>query len=230
MGVARCRIEIAIWLNHRGDMLRIQPIERRHVPATADLIARAMDVDAAYRYLFSAERERLVGLTHLFDRNLRLHLSRRCTYVALDERDRVVGTVTVRPPDFVPISTTTMVRRGLLPFTLRHGLGATRRLFWLKETYDALEAELTSARPHWYLHMMAVLPERQGTGVGSELLDRVLDRTVGKSSGDRIVLTTHLPRNVAFYRRAEFDTVWERTVRPPKGAPFTVWGMARAVG
>lgn len=208
-------------------MLHVKPIEPRHVAATADLVARAMDVDSAYRYLFTDEVERYRGLLRLFDRNLQIHLSQRCTYVALDGRDRVLGTVTMRPPTFVPISKLTMVRRGLLPFVLRHGRQATERLFWLKNTYDALEGELAGRRPHWYLHMMAVQPEQQGKGIGSELLTRAFSLTIGSSSNANVVLTTHLPRNLSFYERACFETVWERTLAPPGGAPYPVWGMSR---
>lgn len=208
-------------------MLRVQPIERRHVPATADLVARAMDVDAAYRYLFTERTERYAGLVRLFDRNLRIHLSRRCTYVALDSQDRVVGTATVRSPSFVPISTLTMLRRGLIPFAWRHGRDATRRLFWLKSTYDALEQELAGHAPHWYVHMMAVQPEQQGRGVGSELLARALSLAAGDDRNEKMVLTTHIPKNVVFYERARFETAWERTIDPPGGTPYSVWGMTR---
>jgi ribosomal protein S18 acetylase RimI-like enzyme len=208
-------------------MLRVQPIERHHVPATADLVARAMDMDAAFRYLFTNAGERYGGLVRLFDRNLRIHLSRRCTYVALDSQDRVVGTATVRSPSFVPISTLTMLRRGLLPFAWRHGRRATRRLFWLKNTYDALERELAGHRPHWYVHMMAVQPEHQGRGVGSELLAQALSLAAGDDRNEKMVLTTHVPRNLVFYERARFETVWERTIDPPGGAPYSVWGMTR---
>jgi GNAT superfamily N-acetyltransferase len=123
-----------------------------------------------------------------------------------------------------------MLRRGLAPFTLRHGLGATRRLLWLKSKYDALEADLANHQPHWYVHMMAIPPERQGRGLGTELIHRALDIALSGSGADKIVLTTHVLRNVVFYGRVGFDTAWERTVRPPRGTPYSVWGMSRRNG
>lgn len=187
-----------------------------------------MDVDSAYRYLFSDPAERYRGLERLFDRNLHIHLSRRCTYVGLDESGRVAGTVTLRPPHFIPISTWTMLRRGLLPFALQHGRSATRRLFWLKDKYDALEAELAGHAPHWYVHMMAVQPDLQGRGVGTELLARAMEDAVPSKSTAPVVLTTHLRENLVFYQRARFRITWEQTVQPPGGAPYPVWGMTLA--
>jgi ribosomal protein S18 acetylase RimI-like enzyme len=204
---------------------RVAPIEAQHVPRAAALLAAAMEVDAAYGYLFPEPGTRRSGLGELFAANLELHRAHRCSYVALDGADRVVGTVTMRPPGGVPISTATMIRYGLLPFAFRHGVKAVRRLFWLKETYDALDVDLAGARPHWYVHMMAIDPELQGRGLGRALLADVMRATVLTTPGVPAVLTTHLSRNVTFYRRAGFETRWERTVAPPGAASYSVWGM-----
>jgi len=207
--------------------LAVRPLELRDVPTTARVLADAMDVDAAYRYLFPEPSVRRRGLSELFGRNLELHLSHRCAYVALGESGEVAGTVTLRPVGGISIRLSTMIRRGLLPFALRHGAGAVKRLLWLKDTYDAFEAEIAGHAPHWYVHMMGVKPALQGTGVGSALLGRVLALTGALTSGHPMVLTTHLPQNVRFYERAGFTTSCERTVEPPDGEPYRVWGMRR---
>ena len=107
---------------------------------------------------------------------------------------------------------------------------AVRRLFALKETYDRIEARLGAGSPHWYVHMMAVEPSRQGRGLGSELLARVLRQTAGAHGAARhpTILTTHNERNVAFYRRAGFEVVDVEEVRFEGAAAYPVWGMSRA--
>jgi GNAT superfamily N-acetyltransferase len=197
-----------------------------HVPSVAALLADAFEVDAAYQYLFPAPATRRIGLTDFFTRNLRTHLAHACTYAMTGPRG-VCATATLRPPGGIHISTLTMLRQGLLPFALAHGLSAVKRLFWLKHTYDALEAKAAHNQPHWYVHMMGVQPDLQGRGLGSQLLERTLSQTADTNPRAPAVLTTHLPRNLVFYRRAGFELTDERVLRPPDGAPYTVWSMAR---
>ena len=212
-----------------GDAMSLQvvPLERRHVQNTARVLAQAMQVDAAYQYLFPDPEERLAGLARLFAGNLRAHLPYRCTYVGVSDQGRIVATLTLRPPEGIVISKWTMLRSGMIGFALAHGKQAVRRLLWLKATYDALEAELAKSEPHWYVHMMAVGPDQQGLGLGTELLAQVLSARLSKRPDLHTVLTTHIPRNLFFYQRASFETAWQRSVEPPDGAPYPVWGMTR---
>ncbi|HVU04534.1 MAG TPA: GNAT family N-acetyltransferase [Polyangiaceae bacterium] len=209
-----------------GTLEDATPVRARDIPALAPMLARAFEVDAAYRYLMPDPSTRLAGLTAFFAGNLRTHLPHACTRVSLDEHGPS-ATVTLRPPGGVPISTLTMIRHGLLPFAFAHGPSAVKRLLWLKDTYDALEAEAAGGRPHWYVHMMAVRPDRQGRGLGSRLLERMLRETADARTPAQTVLTTHLRENIVFYERAGFELTDERTLEPPGGAPYTVWSMKR---
>lgn len=202
-------------------------LQPEHVAETATLLARAFEIDPAYRYLFPDPAQRPRGLGDFFARNLRTHLPHRCTYALLDAQQRPFATVTIRPPGGIHISTLTMLRRGLLPFAVAHGRAAVRRLFWLKHTYDALEAEAAAHGPHFYVHMMGVAPDQQGRGHGARLLAQILDRTRATTSTVPTVLTTHLPINLEFYRRAGFELSDERTLHPPDAPPYTVWSMRR---
>lgn len=201
----------------------VRALDPAEVEATAATLADAFDVDAAYRYLFPGP-ERAAGLRDLFARNLRLHLPHGCTWVARDERG-VTASLTVRPPGGLDIGLMAMVRSGLVPFALVRGPRVVRRLLWLKSTYDALEHAAAGGAPHWYLHMMAVRPDVQGTGVGSRVLDEVLARTVATRPDVPIALTTHIERNLPFYGRIGLAVCSEQVLRPPDGAPYTVWSM-----
>jgi GNAT superfamily N-acetyltransferase len=206
--------------------LDVTPARAEHVAALAPMLARAFDVDAAYQYLIPDAARRLAGLTEFFSGNVRVHLPHACTHVSLDQRGPC-ATVTLRPPGGVHVSTLTMLRHGLVPFAFAHGRAAVKRLLWLKETYDALEAEAAQRRPHWYVHMMAVRPDQQGRGLGSRLLEHMLAETVDRGAPLQCVLTTHLRQNLVFYQRAGFEMTGERTLEPPDGVPYTVWSMVR---
>ena len=76
-------------------------------------------------------------------------------------------------------------------------------------------------RPHWYLSVLGTHPERQGEGLGSALLQPILDEC------DRLEIPAYLEtsteRNVDFYTRHGFR-VSER-IRMPGGPPM--WLMWR---
>ena len=61
--------------------------------------------------------------------------------------------------------------------------------------------------PHWYLPTLGVEPARQGTGVGSALLQPVLARADEEKLP--CYLDTVQPRNVAFYQRHGFGVLTE---------------------
>jgi len=201
-------------------------LDQPRVAPLASLLAATFEVDAGYRYLFPDARERPAGLESFFTRNLQVHLPHRCTQVVLGARGEIEATVTLRPPSGIAISTLTMVRRGLVPFALKHGRAAVKRLFWLKDTYDRLEGEAARGEPHWHVHMMAVRPDLQGRGLGSALIREVLERALREAKRP-IVLTTHLPENVVFYRRVQLEVCGEQELRPPDDRPYTVWSMRR---
>jgi GNAT superfamily N-acetyltransferase len=209
--------------------MTVRPLEPADVGATSILLAAAFDDDPAYAFLFPHRHERRRGLEAFFARHLRTHLPYRCTYVAALGA-AVVATVTMRPPSGFSISVLTMIRRGLLPFAFEHGRRAVQRLFAVKAQYDAIEARLARGERHWLVHMMAVDPALQGRGLGSRLLDRVLEATVDARTTQGTppaVLTTHTRRNVVFYERAGFELDGVEDVSMMGQSPYCVWRMRR---
>jgi GNAT superfamily N-acetyltransferase len=209
--------------------MAIRALEPEDIGATAALLAKGMDDDPAYQFLFPRPHSRAAGLRDFFARNLRTHLPYRCTRVGV-VGSAVVATITMRPPGGVPISLLTMVRRGLLPYAYAHGVRAVRRVFILKGTYDAIEANLARGERHWHVHMMAVDPAHQGRGLGSRLLESVLDATVDAPMTEGMpaaILTTHKERNVFFYKRAGFDLADVEHVSLMGEPAYSVWKMRR---
>jgi GNAT superfamily N-acetyltransferase len=205
----------------------VSALEAPLLDDNARMLAAAFEVDPAYRYLMPDAATRAAALADFFVRNQRVHLPYRCTYVARMRDGSLGATVTLRPPGGVAISTLTLVRSGLVPFVWKHGRDALKRLLWLKDTYDALEREAARGEPHYHVHMMAVRPELQGKGLGSRLLEAVLERGSAAQPELPIVLTTHLPENIVFYRRAGFEVIDDRVLRPPRAEEYRVYSMAR---
>lgn len=89
---------------------------------------------------------------------------------------------------------------------------------------DALER--ASPEPVWYLGVLGVDPAWQGRGLGSRLMQPILERA--DAEGLAVTLETGQPRNLPLYRRHGFEVTAEL---PPvaSGAPV-VWTMKRAAG
>jgi GNAT superfamily N-acetyltransferase len=202
----------------------IAPLCAADVPRVAQLLAAAFVDDPAYRYLFPERTAGQLALHDFFARNLRAHLPLVCSHVLLSAEAATLATVTLRPPGGLSLSLPSLIARGLAPFLFAHGPAATRRLLWLKQSYDRLEREAVGGGEHCYVHMMAVRPELQGRALGSALLGEILARNAARVP---CVLTTHFQRNVVFYRRFGFEVSAELRLRPPGSEPYTVWSMVR---
>jgi ribosomal protein S18 acetylase RimI-like enzyme len=75
--------------------------------------------------------------------------------------------------------------------------------------------------PHWYLNVLGVEPSRQGMGIGSQLIQPVLQRA--DESGLACYLETMKARNIAFYERHGFEVVVRGNLED--GSPY--WTMRR---
>lgn len=201
-------------------------LTRERVGETARLLATALHDDPAYAFVFPSG-SKPAALEGFFRRHLGNHVPHRCSFARLDAAGAVAGTVTLRPPGGVPVSTFTLLR-GFVPFALKHSLGVLQRLTHLGKHYEELERQAAKSRRYWHVHMMAVRPDLQGRGVGGPLLDDVLSTTDG--SADPLVLTTHKEINVRFYERGGFYVASEETVRLPGVEPYLVWCMRRDPG
>ncbi|HVE91371.1 MAG TPA: GNAT family N-acetyltransferase, partial [Actinomycetota bacterium] len=90
----------------------------------------------------------------------------------------------------------------------------------LGHALDFLESLRTGLPPeHWYLMVVGVTPSSQGRGLGSQLLQPVLDRV--DAAGLPCYLDTGEPRNLPFYERLGF-VVHVEAEHPDSGITFRV--------
>jgi len=77
-------------------------------------------------------------------------------------------------------------------------------------------------RPHWYLNVIATLPDRQGRGLGAQALRPILERC--DADGVPAYLESSNPRNMTLYRRHGFDDLGFPTLDLPDGPSlYPMW-------
>lgn len=122
-------------------------------------------------------------------------------------------------PDAPIIDTLKIASTGLILAPFRLGLG---RFLYAMRVFGQWEY-LQKMQPvrHWYLMLVGVLPECQGQGVGSALLQPVLQQA------DRDLLVCYLEtaaeRDVSFYQKHGFDVLNKGDL----GDGFSFWTMRR---
>ena len=107
----------------------------------------------------------------------------------------------------------------LLPSMLKALRGTLPRML----KYLSIWAKHDPKEPHWHLGLLVVLPERQGQGTGSRLLERFCEHV--DQLGAAAYLETDKPENVRLYERFGFSVTGEAPVyraptwfmwRPPR--------------
>lgn len=135
--------------------------------------------------------------------------------------EQVAGDAIWLPPGEAKMNPIRMVRCGMLLAPLKFGTGAFGRFMSLVNHMEHLH-ERDMPEPHWYLMVLGVDPPRQGQGVGSALIQPMLDRA--DAEGLPCYLETMKTKNLPFYQRHGFSVVVEDDL--PKGGPH-FWTMKR---
>ena len=107
------------------------------------------------------------------------------------------------PPDRGAMGLGRMLRIGLARMPFRLGVGGTRRFMHVLSLTEPFHKTVTG--PHWYLVAVGVRSERQGQGLGSDLVE------VGTSRADAArvpcYLETGTQSNIDFYTKRGFEIV-----------------------
>ena len=194
----------------RGSVRLVRPDDRR---LAIDALVRAFLDDPVLRWCFPDDRRRgrqFDGLFQFLWAGLwsRHHLA----YTT----DQVSGVAVWLPPDQWRVGPSEQLR--LLPRYLSDvGLRDFARVL---RGFNLLESRHPH-QAHFYLHFVGVMPERQGQGIGTTLLEPMLMRCDREGTPAYLEATT--ARNRLFYQRNGFRVLDE--VLYPKGPP--TWLMWR---
>ncbi|ACK64908.1 GCN5-related N-acetyltransferase [Rippkaea orientalis PCC 8801] len=196
----------------------IAVLSKEKIDHAANVMAGAFATDPLGSYLLPDARNRLDVMRWFWCEALRHSHPHGRTYTTAPE---ILGIASWLPPG---------VRRkmfwglwlSILQTLYRVGWRSTHRLFALLEFTEMLRVRHCPS-PHWYLDGLAVTPESQGRGIGSLLLQPVLD--LADEEEQACCLYTSTERAVRFYQRQGFVVCEEarfQTEAPP------LWLMVRS--
>ena len=184
----------------------------------AGVLARAFRDDPIIAALLPVRDQRVSGMSGLYREVLRyvLHFGEAYTTPQLD------GVAGWLPPERTAISLRGLIRTrfGMARAALSVPASSWPRSVAILSWVEWMHARLR--RPHWYLWILGVDPDRHGQGVGSALIAPVLRRA--DESGLPCYLETETEKNVAFYEKRGFRVRVERFF-PRLGV--RVWTMLR---
>jgi len=193
-------------------MVEVRRADIADIPAVAEALTRSFFDDPVMTYIVP-ERNRHVRLRNFFASEIRyLTLPSGEAYTT---DDPVMGGALWAPPNKWKPAWPALVRSA--PSFLRAIGGRLRAATNLMSVVDKKHPRT----PHWYLSTLGSAPEFQRKGVGSALLQPVLDRC--DTEGVPAYLESSKEVNVPFYRRHGFEVTEEVSV---PGGP-TLWLMWR---
>lgn len=194
----------------RMSVVKASPSDRSPI---AEALADAFYDDPVMSWILPEGEKRRLRLKRLFSVLLRSHYLPLGTVWTTKE---VAGAALWGSPGNVIIPPATILRYTpvMLHVLGRHALRALRALSHVEHLHPT--------EPHWYLGVLGTRQALQGRGVGSALLQPVLETC------DREVMPAYLESskesNIAFYRRHGFELTGE--IQLPFGGPL-VWPMWR---
>jgi ribosomal protein S18 acetylase RimI-like enzyme len=192
----------------------LDPIQLR--PAAA-LLAAAFLNDPMYIQVQPNNGARLKMLEWLLERVIRYALLNGQVYTT----PGLIGVACWLPPGHTHLTFVGLLRSGLIAAPLKLGLRTYLRFDRYMSYADKLH-ERYAPSSHWYLWAIGVEPTHQGCGVGSSLLQPVLQQA--NSEGAACYLDTGTESNTRFYARHGFQVV-EHGRTPRDGVQ--VWAMLR---
>jgi len=188
--------------------------------ALVPMLCRAFDDDPVATFLFPRQRARRRGLRRFF------HLQLSYLLAGAGEvwtEANCQGAALWMPPLLSGAAPATAWRDALRLAPVAFDLVAAGR----PGPALRLLADIERSRPrqpHWYLATLGTDPVRQGQGIGSALLQAMLERV--DRQGLPAYLESSKERNVPFYARHGFEVT--RTLSGPGGG-VTLWLMWRPV-
>ncbi len=192
--------------------MEILPLSPPHIPAAAQVLLDAFCTDpsvlAMYEGLKEAEQHRRLLI---FFKALLASCIRRGWALEVRDQGQTVAVGTIYPPGTYPLPWLERVRlisEGFVSPGLfeRDTWAVLRRVL---SSFGEVEKEQPE-QPHYYLEWIGVLPERQGQGLGTALVQTVLRRADQQGAG--CFLETENPRNLPLYERLGFQVANRRVI------------------
>lgn len=207
---------------------KVIPVARGDCRESAEVLGRAfLDEPVSLMvYRGSSPEKRLHNLTADFTAEMEVCI-RRGSPLQVRDDGRVVAVAVIYPPGAYPLPWIEQARI-FIGSILGHDLYDIRLWWrWLAEA-----EEFHPREPHYYLEYLGVLPEYQGKGFGSSILQCLAAKADELNTG--CYLETVTPENVPLYQHYGFRVLAEKQIiglnawfmnRPPSTSPETMKGQ-----
>jgi ribosomal protein S18 acetylase RimI-like enzyme len=180
-------------------MLNVRPIVPGDLDALAGALGRAFDADPIFRAILPGDTHRRRALPTLFREWIRLlHLPHPESSWTTDD---LAGAALWSPPGAWHVGVGAMARMGPAMIAAM----GTRTLPGLRVLH-AIEAPHPK-ESHYYLRVLGCEPDRQGQGIGSRLMQPMLEQCDAR--GSPAYLESSNEKNVPLYRRHGFEVTGE---------------------
>ena len=177
-------------------------LEPTQFDAASEILAHAFNNDPIFRYFAREQEQARINAIKLLAKTA-LRYSQPYNHIYTTTND-LKGIAIWIPPGKFPLNDFRLLQLGLyaLPFKLR--LSRLKQLLSLFLTIEKYHQQ-DMPQPHWYLFMLGVSPAYQRQGIGSLLLQPILNKA--DKEGLPCYLETSTQGGVRFYQRLGFEVV-----------------------
>jgi ribosomal protein S18 acetylase RimI-like enzyme len=195
--------------------IQVRKIVEQDIPAIKQMLARAFEDDPYMAWLIPQDKGRTERAQRLFGVFLQpLTMPGGLVYTT-PERS---GAALWRSPQPTHTIDTKTLLRTLLDMVRVSGV----RHFWSKSKAGSAIESLRPKRPHYYLYALGVEPALQGRGIGSALMQPVLQ--ICDAEQAPAYLETYTELGLRFYQNHGFQV--HQVFQVPQGGPQG-WAMWR---
>ena len=193
----------------------VRRVSHEDVAEAAEALARAFQDDPLQSYTFpDAEERRRLSPAHF---TVPLEYGLQFGVVFAGEG----GAIVALPPGSTQVTEARVREGGITGLPERIGAAAADRFLTVLGAAEAMHARHAPG-PHWYVLVLGVSPDAQGTGLGRALLQSIFAEA--DASRVPVYLETAQPRNIAFYGHMGFAVV-EQIREPASG--LDLWAFVR---
>lgn len=165
------------------------------------MLARTFDEDEFFRRLVPDQQKRLRKAEHLFAFTLKLGMKYGEVYTTSPNLE---GIVVWMPPQSVNISLWRAIRCGIIPLIFRVGPCLLKTMNSVDAYAERVRKRLAPDK-YWYLALLGVDPNHQGSGYASALMKPTLKRI--DDEGLPAYLETEGEKNVSMYQHFGFKVM-----------------------
>lgn len=191
-------------------------LTKAQIPAAQQMLARAFFEYPAMVFANPDAERRRRGVFTLYSAILRDAFPWGEVYAS----ENVKGVAAWLPPGVSLPTLGREIRAGFLALPFTFGWTAFRKLAAIDTCARSLHHKYVT-EPHWFLATLGVDPDHQGQGIGSAVLQPVLQRADAERTP--CYLETHRPENVRLYERHGFEVT--ELHQSPRLPP--IWSMLR---